>query len=104
MPRKKRKPQTLLLVTHEPLEMHTENQLEIARWRKPREVAVLGDLFAPEVPFDFIHSSFWVMEVFTKHLFIISTQHWQRWCDLQSSLPTCRNVIIEAAHEGESDD
>ena len=104
MPCIKRKPQTLLLVTHEPLEMHTENQLEIARWRKPRDVTVLGDLFAPEVSFEFIHSCFWMLELFTKHHFHIATSHWQRWHDLQSSLPTCKHVIIEATHEGEGDD
>ena len=105
MPRVKRKPQTLLLVSHEPVvQLHPEMLTELARWRKRREVTVLGDLFAPEVPFDFIHDVFWSLEVFDKHHFTITTHHWQRWHDLQSSLPMCKHVVIEAAHERARDD
>ena len=93
MPRLSRKPQNLRLVDGDIL--FPENQLEIARWRKPREVHVQGDIFAPEVPFDFIHSCFWMMEIFPKHLFLLTTNHWQRWHDLSNVLPSCRHIIVK---------
>ena len=63
--------------------LHPNRLEEPSRWSKPSTIFVcsMGDLFHPEVPFDYIDRVFAVMELCPWHTFLILTKRPQRMAD-----------------------
>ena len=72
-----------------------EDTLDIPlRWKKPRKVFVnsMGDLFHKDVPDEFIHSVFEVMQTADQHQYQVLTKRAERLQQLAPSLPWPENV------------
>lgn len=73
------------------------------RWRKPRVVFVnsMSDLFHDDVPTEYIHKIFAVMEAAEQHTFQVLTKRSQRLLDLSPQLPWPRNVWMGVSVENQ---
>lgn len=69
--------------------VHPERLSEPLRWKKPRRVFVcsMGDLFHPDVPFEFIDKVFSIMFCVPKHSFLVLTKRPDRMREYITTRP-----------------
>lgn len=78
------------------LTLHPDNLPEPLAWRKPQMIFVcsMSDLFHKDVPTEFIHEVFEVMQQAKWHHFQVLTKRAERLAELNSSLPWPENVWL----------
>jgi len=81
--------------------LHPKNLGIPLRWRRPRRVVVcsMGDLFHPNIPFDYIAAVFGVMAATQRHMFRVLTERpeqalaWFAWLEHGSGRLTDGSII-----------
>lgn len=86
--------------------LHPELLERPGQWKKPRMIFVnsMSDLFHAEVPAEFIHATFQVMQKTPQHTYQILTKRSERLKELSGDLPWPENVwmgvtVEEAKHK-----
>ena len=85
------------------LELRPARLEQPLRWRAPRLIFVnsMSDLFHEDVPVDFIHRIFEVMEQASQHTFQVLTKRAERLQELAPSLPWPANVWMGVSVENQ---
>ena len=85
------------------LQLRPERLTQPIRWKKPRTIFVnsMSDLFHPDVPDDYIHKVFEVMQAAEHHRFQVLTKRSERLGELASSLPWPQNVWMGVSVENQ---
>jgi len=83
------------------LDIHRDRLQQPKHWRKPSRIFVnsMSDLFHEEVPLDFLHEIFQVMQETPQHVYQILTKRHERLLQLADSLIWSPNIWIGVSVE-----
>lgn len=83
--------------------LHPESLEDPMKWKKPSMIFVnsMSDLFHKDVPYEYIHQVFDVMNAATQHTFQILTKRADRLQEIASSLQWSRNIWMGVSVEND---